>query len=73
MLEDKPEDVEIMKERYNQISKTFDEGERAFEGRLYRELEWLVGRLYAENEFFKKALSTLESRIQEERRRAVQR
>jgi transposase len=35
------------------------------------ELERLVGRLYAENEFLKKALSTLESRIQEERKRAV--
>ena len=55
--------------------------ENAFSGngRVYKEqariaeLERLVGRLYAENEFFKKALRTLESRIQEERKRAVQR
>jgi ubiquinone/menaquinone biosynthesis C-methylase UbiE len=40
MLEDKPEDARIMREKYNQISKTFDESERTFEGRLYRELEW---------------------------------
>jgi transposase len=51
--------------------------ENAFSGngRVYKEqarmaeLERLVGRLYAENEFFKKkALSPLESRIQEERK-----
>jgi transposase len=55
--------------------------ENAFSGngRVYKEqarmaeLERLVGRLYAENEFLKKALSTLESRIQEERKMAVQR
>jgi len=40
MLEDKPEDAKIIKERFNKISKTFDGYERAFEGRLYRELEW---------------------------------
>jgi len=59
----------------------FENPENAFSGngRVYKEqarmaeLERLVGRLYAENEFLKKALRTLESRIQEERRRAVQR
>jgi transposase len=57
----------------------FENPEKAFSGngRVYKdqarmaELERLVGRLYAENEFLKKALRTLESRIQEERRRAV--
>ena len=57
----------------------FENPENAFSGngRVYKEqarmaeLERLVGRLYAENEFLKKALRTLESRIQEERRRAV--
>ena len=57
----------------------FENPENAFSGngRVYKEqarmaeLERLVGRLYAENEFFKKALRTLESRIQEERKRAV--
>ncbi len=32
-----------------------------------QELERLVGKLYAENEFLKKALSILEKRIQEEK------
>jgi transposase len=57
----------------------FENPENAFSGngRVYKEqarmaeLERLVGRLYAENEFLKKALSTLESRIPEERRKAV--
>lgn len=56
----------------------FENPENAFRGngRVYKEqarlaeLERLVGRLYAENEFLKKALRTLESRIQEERKRA---
>jgi transposase len=34
------------------------------------ELERLVGKLYAENEFLKKALSILEKRIQEEKERS---
>lgn len=50
----------------------------AFSGRgnLYKEeakiaeLERLVGRLYAENEFLKKALSVLEKRVQEEKEKA---
>jgi transposase len=50
----------------------------AFKGRgnLYKEdariaeLERLVGRLYAENEFLKKALNTLEKRAQEEREKS---
>jgi transposase len=47
-------------------------------GNLYKEdaktaeLERLVGRLYAENEFLKKALNTLEKRTQEERRKSQQ-
>lgn len=47
-------------------------------GRTYKEqariaeLERLVGRLYAENEFLKKALRALESRIREERERTMQ-
>ena len=58
----------------------FENPENAFSGngRVYKEqarmaeLERLIGRLYAENEFLKKALRTLESRIQEERKKAVQ-
>jgi len=58
----------------------FENPENAFSGngRDYKEqarmaeLERLIGQLYAENEFLKKALKTLESRIQEERKRAVQ-
>jgi transposase len=57
----------------------FENPENAFRGngKAYKEqarmaeLERLVGQLYAENEFFKKALRTLESRILEERKRAV--
>ncbi len=53
--------------------------EKAFSGngRVFKdqarmaELERLVGRLYAENAFLKKALETLESRIKEERKRGV--
>jgi transposase len=58
----------------------FENPEKAFSGngRVFKdqarmaELERLVGQLYAENEFLKKALRTLESRIKEERKRAVQ-
>lgn len=32
-----------------------------------QELERLVGKLYAENDFLKKALSSLEKRVQEEK------
>ncbi|RZN37498.1 MAG: hypothetical protein EFT35_06100 [Methanophagales archaeon ANME-1-THS] len=57
----------------------FENPEKAFSGngRLYKdqarmaELERLVGRLYAENEFLEKALGTLENRIQEERKRGL--
>lgn len=35
------------------------------------ELERLVGQLYAENKFLKKALKTLEKNIQEERKRTM--
>lgn len=57
----------------------FENPENAFSGngRVYKEqarvaeLERLIGRLYAENEFLKKALRTLESRIPEERKKAV--
>ena len=37
------------------------------------DLERLVGQLYAENKFLKKALKTLDIRIQEERKRTIQR
>ena len=55
--------------------------ENAFQGngRAYKEeariakLERLVGRLYAENEFLKKALETLGKRDQEERKGVKQR
>jgi ubiquinone/menaquinone biosynthesis C-methylase UbiE len=40
MLEDKPEDAKIVKKRYDEHSKTFEDYERTFEGRLYKELEW---------------------------------
>ncbi len=36
------------------------------------ELERVIGRLYAENEFLKKALTTLKKRIQEEMKRTRQ-
>jgi transposase len=35
-----------------------------------QELERLVGKLYAENEFLKKALGILEKRLQEEKKRS---
>lgn len=44
----------------------------AFSGNTYKEAAWnqelerLVGKLYAENEFLKKALNFLEKRVQEE-------
>jgi transposase len=58
----------------------FEDPENAFRGngQAYKEqariaeLERMVGRLYAENEFLKKALKTLESRIREERKGGVQ-
>jgi ubiquinone/menaquinone biosynthesis C-methylase UbiE len=40
MLEDKPEDAKVMKEKYDEVSKIFDESEDTFEGILYKELEW---------------------------------
>ena len=40
MLEDKPKDVKIIKEMWDEKSKTADEWERTFECRLARELEW---------------------------------
>lgn len=54
----------------------FENPEKAFSGngRTYKEqakimeLERLVGRLYAENEFLKKTLKTLETRQVEERK-----
>jgi len=58
----------------------FENPKHAFSGngRMYKEearnaeLERLVGRLYAENEFLKKALKILEERIYEERKEAGQ-
>ncbi len=54
--------------------------ENAFSGngRTYKEqarmaeLERLVGQLYAENEFLKKALTVLEGKIMEEKRKEAQ-
>jgi ubiquinone/menaquinone biosynthesis C-methylase UbiE len=41
MLQDKPEDAEILKERYDEKkAEDFVDSERTFQGRLYRELEW---------------------------------
>ena len=40
MLEDKPEDTKVVKRKFDDASKTFDDLERTLEGRLYRELEW---------------------------------
>jgi len=53
-----------------------DDPQKAFKGngKAYKEqakiakLERLVGQLYAENEFLKKALETLGQRVQEERK-----
>jgi hypothetical protein len=42
---------------------------REFKLSLIRELERLVGKLYAENDFLKKALGILEKRVQEEKER----
>ncbi len=58
-----------------------EDPENAFKGngRTYREtariaeLERIVGQLYAENEFLKKALTVLEGRVSEERRKGVRR
>ncbi len=58
-----------------------EDPDNAFQGngRAYKEqakiakLERLVGQLYAENEFLKKALETLGKRVQEERKRAERR
>ncbi len=63
----------VMVNRWSKEYKKYPD--TAFKGRgnLYKEdariaeLERLVGRLYAENEFLKKALNTLEKRAQEER------
>jgi len=40
MLEDKPEDAKIWKERWDEKAKTYDEWEGTFEARLCTELEW---------------------------------
>jgi transposase len=62
--------------------KEYDEDpENAFQGngRAYKEqakiakLERLIGQLYTENEFLKKALETLGKRAQEERKRTGRR
>jgi len=58
------------------MKQYFDDPENVFRGngKTYKEnvriaeLEGMVGRLYAENEFLKKALTALESRIGEERK-----
>lgn len=40
MREDKPEDLGVIKKRFNNNSKTFDDSEKTLEGRLHSELEW---------------------------------
>jgi ubiquinone/menaquinone biosynthesis C-methylase UbiE len=40
MLEDRPEDAKLVKKKFDEISETYDEWERTFEGRLVQELEW---------------------------------
>ncbi|KAF5424048.1 MAG: transposase [Methanosarcinales archaeon] len=58
-----------------------DDPENAFSGKgnIYKEdarlgeLERVIGQLYAENSFLKKALSNLEMRLQEQRRKDTQR
>jgi ubiquinone/menaquinone biosynthesis C-methylase UbiE len=40
MLEDRPEDAKLVKKKFDEISRTYDEWERTFEGRLVQELEW---------------------------------
>ena len=40
MLEDKPEDAKVWKERWDEKAKSYDEWERTFEARLCIELEW---------------------------------
>ena len=40
MLEDKPEDAKVVKKRYDALSNIFDDSERTFGARLYKELEW---------------------------------
>ena len=58
----------------------FDDPENAFRGngKTYKEnariaeLERMVGQLYAENEFLKKALTVLESQRREERKGGLQ-
>lgn len=40
MLEDKPLDSEIVRQRYDKFPGTFNEYENAFVGKLYSELEW---------------------------------
>jgi len=55
-----------------------DDPENAFKGNgkpykeeaMMAELERTIGRLYVENDFLKKALKALETRIQEEKKRA---
>ena len=69
-----PVSVARWKKEYKKYPDTAFMGQ----GNLYKEeakiaeLERLVGRLFAENEFLKKALSTLEKRAQEERERSHQ-
>ena len=64
-----PVSVAKWKKEYKKYPDTAFKGS----GNLYKEdakvaeLERLVGRLYAENEFLKKALNTLEKRAQEEK------
>ena len=40
MPEDKPLDVEIIKKRYNQFHRAYDEYSKTFAGKLHQEIEW---------------------------------
>jgi transposase len=59
-----------MEYRKNPESAFSGNGNTYKEAAKNQELERLVGKLYAENEFLKKALSILEKRIQEEKERS---
>jgi len=42
MLEDMPLDVEIIKHRYDQFPRIYDEYSKTFEGKLHHEIEWEI-------------------------------
>jgi len=42
MLEDKPLDVEFIKDRYDKFPRIYDEYTKTFEGKLHHEIEWEI-------------------------------